>query len=132
MTVMQTEITLQSHADHHEHHHDHGHSHNHDHGHSHGHGPHGHHHDAASNKAVSARLAKAEGHLRHVREMVERDEDCTDILIQLSAVAGALSKVQQIVLERHLDSCILEAIETQDKTAIANYKDAIAKIIRSK
>ena len=127
MTVMQTEITLQSHADHHEHHHGHGHSHDHDHGHS-----HGHHHDAASNKAVSARLAKAEGHLRHVREMVERDEDCTDILIQLSAVAGALSKVQQIVLERHLDSCILEAIETQDKTAIANYKDAIAKIIRSK
>ena len=47
---------------------------------------HGHHHSHAQTKAVLNRLSRAQGHLDAVRKMVERGEDCAEVLVQLSAV----------------------------------------------
>lgn len=60
---------------------------------------------------VSARLAKVEGHVRAVRRMVEESKPCPDILIQLAAVRGALDQVGRIVLEDHMESCLLDVAE---------------------
>ena len=46
---------------------------------------HGHHHSHAQTKAVLNRLSRAQGHLDAVRKMVERGEDCAEVLVQLSA-----------------------------------------------
>ena len=53
--------------------------------HTHGDG-HGHTHSHAHTKAVLNRLSRAQGHLDAVRRMVERGEDCSAVLVQLSAV----------------------------------------------
>lgn len=68
--------------------HDHPHDHDGEHSHEHGHGEHGHHHvhSEKEKKAVVNRLAKAIGHLEAVKRMVERDADCSEVLIQLAAV----------------------------------------------
>ena len=50
---------------------------------------HGHHHP--NSKAVSNRLARAIGHLEAVKRMVDREEDCAEILIQLAAVRSAIN-----------------------------------------
>ena len=50
---------------------------------------HGHHHSHAQTKAVLNRLSRAQGHLDAVRKMVERGEDCAEVLVQLSAVISA-------------------------------------------
>lgn len=52
---------------------------------------HSHHHSHAQTKAVLNRLSRAQGHLDAVRKMVERGEDCAEVLVQLSAVISALN-----------------------------------------
>ena len=52
---------------------------------------HSHTHSHAHTKAVLNRLSRAQGHLDAVRRMVERGEDCSEVLVQLSAVISALN-----------------------------------------
>jgi len=47
--------------------------------------------------------------------MIENDNYCVDVLMQLSAATGALGKVGQIVLENHLQTCIREAMTSGSK-----------------
>ncbi len=56
------------------------------------------------------RLAIAQGHLQKVREMVEDEEYCPDIIHQSQAVQSSLKKIDQIILEGHLDCCVLANI----------------------
>ena len=56
----------------------------------HSHGEHGHHHSHAQTKAVLNRLSRAIGHLESIKRMVEDGRDCSEVLIQLSAVKSAI------------------------------------------
>lgn len=57
------------------------------------------------------RLAYIEGHLQGVRRMVEDDKYCVDILKQTYAVRRAIEKLEALMLENHLHSCVLEGIK---------------------
>jgi DNA-binding FrmR family transcriptional regulator len=78
------------------------------------------------------RIGKIVGQIKAIDKMVD-DEDvpCEDILIQISAVNGALHKVGQAVLEGHLNCCIREGIENgnADKT-IADFAKAVEHFAR--
>ena len=116
----------QEHVHNHEHdHHDHDHEHDHEHGHDHHHV-----HSEEEKKAIMNRLAKAIGHLESIRKMVERDEDCSDILIQLAAVRSAVQNTGKLVLKNHLSHCIVEAVEEQDYESIDKLNDAIDKFMK--
>ena len=58
---------------------------------THTHGEHGHHHSHAQTKAVLNRLSRAIGHLESIKRMVEDGRDCSEVLIQLSAVKSAIN-----------------------------------------
>lgn len=58
-------------------------------------------------KIVARRLKRARGHLSRVIKMVEKGDYCPDILIQSSAVQGALKKSDEIILDSHLHTCIV-------------------------
>ena len=74
------------------------------------------------------RLARAEGHLRSVRTMLEEDRPCPDVLLQLAAVRAAIDKISRMVLEDHLDACIVNAVTTGDaEVEIAALKAALAR-----
>lgn len=100
----------------------------------HHHGPHGtghrHVHSAAEKKAVLNRLSKAIGHLEAVKRMVERDEDCSQVLIQLAAVRSAINNTGKVVLKNHINHCIVEAVEENDQQAIDMLSEAIDKFIK--
>lgn len=102
--------------------------------HVHHHGPHGtghrHVHSAAEKKAVLNRLSKAIGHLEAVKRMVERDEDCSQVLIQLAAVRSAINNTGKVVLKNHMNHCIVEAVEENDQHAIDMLSEAIDKFIK--
>jgi DNA-binding FrmR family transcriptional regulator len=73
-------------------------------------------------------MARIEGHLRAVHRMLEEDRDCPDVLIQLAAVRAALDRVARLVFEDHMDSCILDAVQSGDaETKIAEIKAAFAR-----
>ena len=65
-------------------------------------------------KAV-ARLNRIEGQVQGVRRMVEEGKYCVDILLQISAVQGALEQVRKILLGRHIESCVAEAMASGRK-----------------
>ena len=99
------------------------------HGHSHEEGHH-HPHVHANKKAVSNRLARAIGHLEKVKRMVENDEDCTEVLVQLAAVRSALSNAGKEILKEHISHCIVEAVEDGDENAIFDLCEAIDKFMK--
>lgn len=107
------------------------HEHSHEHPHEHD-GEHGHHHvhSEKEKKAVVNRLAKAIGHLEAVKRMVERDDDCSEVLIQLAAVRSAINNTGKVVLKNHMNHCIVEAVEEQDMEAIERLNKAIDQFMK--
>ena len=62
------------------------------------------------------RLKTIEGHLRGIIRMVEEDAYCIDVIRQIQAVESALSKVSAQILEGHLNSCVITAIQGEDQS----------------
>ena len=118
----------------HEHVHDHVDSREHAHGdgheHVHGHGGHRHVHSEEERKAVTNRLARAIGHLEAVKRMVERGEDCNDVLIQLAAVKSEIQNTGKLVLKNHLRECAVEAAARRDFEYLDEMNAAIDKFMK--
>ena len=66
--------------------------------------------DERKNDALK-RLAYIEGHIAGIRRMVEGDKYCIDILRQTHAVRKALEKLEALILEGHLRTCVPEGIK---------------------
>lgn len=60
------------------------------------------------------RLKSIEGHIRGIQRMVEEDQYCVDILNQTSAIHKALEKVDVMILDNHLQTCVTTAIRGDD------------------
>ncbi len=89
-----------------------------------------HHHNHQSTKLVLNRLSRASGHLDSVKRMVEDGKDCTDVLIQLSAVISALTNTGKVILKDHMEHCIVDAVEHGDKEAVDNLVKAIDLFVK--
>jgi CsoR family transcriptional regulator, copper-sensing transcriptional repressor len=64
---------------------------------------------------VRGRLRRIEGQVQGLQRMVESDAYCVDILLQVSAVQGALEQVQKLLLGRHIESCVADAMRSGSK-----------------
>lgn len=91
---------------------------------------HTHTHTHESTKAVLNRLSRAIGHLESIRKMVESGRDCSEVLIQLSAVKAAINNTGKVILHDHIQHCLVDAIETGDMEAIAELNKAIDTFIK--
>jgi CsoR family transcriptional regulator, copper-sensing transcriptional repressor len=56
------------------------------------------------------RLRRIEGQVKGIQRMVGREQEGMDILLQLSAVQGAVAQVQKLILSQHVASCVTEAM----------------------
>lgn len=106
-----------------EHFHSHGESHESEHKHEHT-------HNHQNTKMVLNRLSRASGHLEAVKRMVEDGKDCSEVLIQLSAVIAALKSTGKVILVDHIANCIVDAVESGDRTTIDNLNIAIDRFIK--
>ena len=103
--------------------------HNHEHAHSHDHAE-GHGHVHENTQAVLNRLSRAIGHLESVRKMVENGRDCCEVLIQIAAVRAAITNIGKVILQDHIQHCIVDAVEEGDDQAIASLCAAIDKFMK--
>ena len=55
------------------------------------------------------------GHLEGIKKMVKSDKYCIDIIKQNEAVIAAIKKVNQMILENHLNTCVAEAIKSKNE-----------------
>ena len=69
---------------------------------------------ADTKKSVATRLARIEGQIRGLAQMVEQDRYCLDVVAQVRAARSALAKIEQMVLADHLGSCVEQAIVSGD------------------
>jgi len=90
--------------------------------------PHSHTHP--NKKSVLNRLSRVIGHLEGIKRMVDEDVDCSDILIQLSAVRSAINSTGKIILSDHINHCLIHAYEENDTEVIDKLNDAIDKFLK--
>ena len=96
----------------------------------HSHGEHGHHHSHAHTKSVLKRMSRAIGHMESIKRMIEDGRDCAEVLIQLSAVKSAINNTGKIILQDHIEHCIVDAVEHGDKEAIKELEVAIDRFVK--
>lgn len=99
-----------------------------DHAHGDAAGAHGHTH--TNTKEVLDRLARAIGHLEKVRRMVEDGADCSEVLIQLSAVRSAVNSTGKLILKDHIGHCLVDAVERGDLKTVEELNRAIDRFIK--
>ena len=66
------------------------------------------------NQDTLRRLKSIEGHVRGIERMVEEDAYCNDVIRQVQAVQAALGKVSNLILDNHLNSCLITAVRGDD------------------
>lgn len=91
---------------------------------------HAHKHTHQNTKVVLDRLSRANGHLESVKRMVIEGRDCSEVLIQLSAVIAALNNTGKVILKDHISNCIVDAVDSGDNDAIKNLNTAIDRFIK--
>jgi DNA-binding FrmR family transcriptional regulator len=74
------------------------------------------------------RLRNIEGHLRGVIRMVEEDAYCIDVIRQIQAVEAALNKVSTRILEGHLNSCVITAVQGEEQSERERVLKEIAEV----
>ena len=109
--------------------HTHSHIHKTEEGHCHAHA-HNHSHTHTNTKAVLNRLSRAIGHMESIKRMVEDGRDCSEVLVQLSAVKAAINNTAKVILKDHIEHCLVDAVESGDHEAIEELTAAIDRFMK--
>ena len=91
---------------------------------------HSHAHTHTQTKAVVNRMARLIGHLQATKKMIEDGRDCSEVLIQLSAVDAAIKAVSRIILKDHIEHCIVAAVKEGDKESVDRLTQAVEQLLK--
>lgn len=80
-------------------------------------------------KKLINRLSRIEGQIRGIRQMVENDAYCVDILTQSAAAKSAFSAFNKELLRRHMEGCVVRDIKN-DEADIDELMDIIGKLMK--
>lgn len=78
---------------------------------------------------VSRRINRAVGQLNGIRQMVEEDRYCGDVLTQLAAVESAVKAISREVMRDHLETCVVERIKAGDTEVTGEVMDLFKKFM---
>ena len=84
----------------------------------------------AEYKALLNRLSRIEGQIRGIKQMVEEEAYCTDILVQVSAASAALNSFSRVLLENHIRTCVTRDILEGKEETVDELMVTINKLIR--
>lgn len=82
-------------------------------------------------KALADRLARAEGHLRSIRQMVIDHRCADDILLQIGAVKAALNQVAAGVIETEMRACMNSCMPGDPDDRLRRVSKALASVLKS-
>ena len=81
-------------------------------------------------KKLSNRLSRIEGQVRGLREMLQKDVYCVDILTQVSAVNAALNSFSKELLSEHIHTCVADGIRRGDDDVIDELVCTLQKLMK--
>ena len=61
------------------------------------------------------RINKVTGQLNGIKKMIEDKRYCPEIITQLKAVSSACQSLEIIMLQKHLETCVMDAFHSKDK-----------------
>ena len=77
-----------------------------------------------------ARLNRIEGQVRGVKSMLERDEYCTDIITQVSAICGALNSFNRVMISSHIKCCVANDLKLGKEDKVDELVETLQKLMR--
>ncbi len=81
-------------------------------------------------KKLNNRLSRIEGQVRGLREMLNQEVYCTDILVQVSAVGAALNSFSRELLSEHIHTCVADGIRQGDDQVVDELVAVLAKLMK--
>ena len=84
--------------------------------------------DAREQKQLQNRINRIIGQLNGIGNMIEENRYCGDILIQIGAVESALQSLGYIILQEHMQTCVVEEIEKGNKEIMLEAVELIRKL----
>ena len=77
--------------------------------------------------SVTRRINRAVGQLNGIKQMVEDDRYCADVLVQLAAVEKAVAAISREIMQDHLETCVVERIQAGDTEVINEVMDLLRR-----
>jgi len=79
---------------------------------------------------LQRRLNRAIGQLNGIKQMVDDNRYCGDVLVQLSATRSAIQSIERIVLQNHLETCVVEEIRAGNDEIVQEAMDLIKRVAK--
>lgn len=76
------------------------------------------------------RLNRIEGQIRGIKNMVESDSYCTDIIIQASAASAAINSFNKELLSTHIKGCVAQDLKNGSEDSLENLLDTLQKLMK--
>ena len=86
--------------------------------------------DETFQKNLQKRLNRAIGQLGGVKSMIDDNRYCGDVLVQLSATRSAIQSIERIVLQNHLETCVVEEIRAGNDEIVQEAMDLIKRVAK--
>jgi len=84
--------------------------------------------DAETKQQALGRLRRIVGQIQGVQRMVEEEKYCVDILLQISAVQGALEQVSKILMTRHIQTCVQDSLRAGSERERSQKIDELVRV----
>lgn len=81
-------------------------------------------------KDLISRLNRIEGQIRGIKNMVEKNAYCTDVLIQVSAANAALNSFTKVLLSNHIKTCVTEDIKKGNTETVDELLSLLQKLMK--
>jgi DNA-binding FrmR family transcriptional regulator len=85
--------------------------------------------DEKNKQRVDNRLKRIEGQVAGIRRMIAEDRYCVDVMTQVSAAVSALRGVEDMVMQSHLNTCMVEAMRGDDEAEKQEKLDELMEVI---
>ena len=86
--------------------------------------------DDKTRDQVIRRLRSIQGHVKGIEKMVEEDQYCVDVMKQVIATQAAMAKLNELILEAHLNTCVIEAVRSDDPQAREKVLEEIGDVFK--
>ncbi len=81
-------------------------------------------------KDLINRLSRIEGQIRGIKNMIEQDAYCPDILTQVSAANSALNSFTKVLLANHIKTCVTDDIKAGKEEAVDELTELLQKLMK--
>lgn len=88
------------------------------------------HRNLEEQKDMIKRLNRIEGQIRGVKNMVEQERYCVDILTQVSAIQAALNSFNKCLLSNHIKTCVVDEIQAGNLDVVDELCSTIQKVMK--